>query len=74
MHLLMLGYFPYLAKQWLPYLQQKAASKSVLAQASPNIVRAWVNRSIPVHPPSPTTPVPGTIWSTSRASALYWPV
>ena len=68
----MLGYFPYLVKQWLPYLQQK--SKTVLAQASLTIVGAGMNRIVPVCPPSPATPVPGTIWSTSRVSAMFCPV
>ena len=41
-----------------------------LNKASPAIERAGVGRSIPIHFPSPTTSVPGTIWCTHRVVAL----
>ena len=44
-------------------------SGGALTQTSLTIVEAGVGRSIPVHLPSPMTPVPGTVWSSSRASA-----
>ena len=42
-----------------------------LTQASPSIVGAGAGRSIPIHLPSSTTPLPGTVQSTSRAIALF---
>ena len=35
-----------------------------LAQASPTIVGVWADRSLPVHPSSPMTPVPWAAGST----------
>ena len=66
-----LGTPPTLGSSGYPTCNRRAASGSVLAQASLTIVGAGASRSIPVQLPSPTTPVPGTIWSISRVSALF---
>ena len=50
-----------------------AVDGSGLAQASPTIVGAWTDRSVPVHSSSPTTPVPRAIGSTSRVTTLLCP-
>ena len=44
-----------------------------LAQASPTIVEVWVDRSVPVRPSSPMTPVPWAARGTGRACALLCP-
>ena len=44
-----------------------------LAQASPTIVGVWVDRSVPVCPSSPPTPVPWAAGGTGRVSALLCP-
>ena len=54
----MLGYSSYFGKQWLPTCSRRAVIRGVLAQASPTIVGAGIDRSIPIHLPSPTTPEP----------------
>ena len=50
-----LGTPPTLGSSGYPTFSRRVASRSVLAQASPTIVGAGANRSIPVHPPSPLT-------------------
>ena len=49
------------------------AASEGLAQASPTIVGVWADRSLPVCPSSPTTPVPWAAGGTGRASALLCP-
>ena len=66
-----LGTPPTLGSSGYPTCNRRAASSGVLAQASTTFMGAGANRSIPVCLPSLMIPVPGTIWSTSRASALF---
>ena len=44
-----------------------------LAQACPTIVGVWANRSLPVCPSPPMTPVPWAAGGTSRACTLFCP-
>ena len=44
-----------------------------LAQTSPTIVGVRVDRSVPVHPSPPTTPVHWATGGTSRVTALFCP-
>ena len=44
-----------------------------LAQASLTIVGVRADRSVPVCPSPPMTPVPWASWGTSRATALFCP-
>ena len=51
----------------------RGATSRGLAQASLTIVGVWVDRSVPVCPSSPMTPVPWAAGGTGRASALLCP-
>ena len=61
-----LGTPPPLGSSSYPTCSRRVVSRSVLAQASATIIGPGANRSIPVCPPSPMTPVPGTVWSGHR--------
>ena len=70
---------PTLGSSGYPTCSRGAASGGVLAQASLTNVGAGADRSIPLHLSSPMMPVPGTIWSASRAECpvllcLEWPL
>ena len=51
----------------------RGAASGGLAQASPTIVGVRADRSVPVCPSPPTTPVPWATWGPSRATALFCP-
>ena len=55
------------------FVDNGGAASRGLAQASPTIVVVWADRSVPICPSSPTTPVPWTAGGTGRASALLCP-
>ena len=56
------------------FVDHGGAASRGLAQASLTIVGVRADRSVPVCPSSPTTPVPGATWGTSRVTALFCPI
>ena len=55
------------------FIDHGGAASGGLAQASPTIVGVRADRSVPVCPSSPTTPVPWATGGTGRATALFCP-
>ena len=55
------------------FVNNRGAVSGGLAQASLTIVGVWADRSLPVCPSSPMTPVPWAAGGTGRVSALLCP-
>ena len=55
------------------FITNRGAASGGLAQASATIVGGWADRSVPVCPSSPTTPVPWATGGTGRATTLLCP-
>ena len=55
------------------FIDNGGAASRGLAQASLTIVGVWADRSVPVCPSSPTTPVPWAAGDTGRVTTLLCP-
>ena len=55
------------------FVDNRGAASGGLAQASLTIVGVWADRSVPVRPSSPMTPVPWAAGGTGRVGALLCP-
>ena len=55
------------------FINNGGATSRGLAQASPAILGVWADRSVPVCPSSPMTPVPWASGGTGRVTTLLCP-